>query len=344
MREKLELRADARVPIPCHLSGDKRLRERLLKLDGRTMARKPTKKTEVKADSEKSKYGAYAGFDVLIVNGSIEEALFAKVMRCVGANKKSDKLVLVLVTYGGQANPAYRIGRLLQGMYEEIVVFIPSYCKSAGTLIAVAGSKVVFSFVGEIGPLDVQLLERDEIGERKSGLTMRSALDDLRAHSFELFSDFMQGIKVRSGNNVSFKLAAELAGDVTNGLMSSIYCQIHPDVLGKDFRDLSVATKYGERLDRKFGNLRQDAIYRLVHEYPSHDFVIDYDEAEEIFKHAELASEELMELMGRKQASLMSPRTTGSIVEMEHWELPESDAGATNDDSSEDGGASVAAE
>lgn len=306
------------------------------------MARKPTKKTE--PEKSEPQRGTYAGYDVLIVNGSIEEALFAKVLRCVGANKKSSKLVLALVTYGGQANSAYRIGRLLQGMYDEIVVFIPSYCKSAGTLVAVAGTKVVFSFVGEIGPLDVQLLERDEIGERKSGLTMRSALDDLRAHSFELFSDFMQEIKRRSGNNISFKLAAELAGDVTNGLMSSIYCQIHPDVLGKDFRDLSVATKYGERLDRKFANLRPGAIHRLVHDYPSHDFVIDYAEAEEIFKNAELASDELLELMGRKQAALMSPKTSGSIVEMENWELPESDAGANNDDSSEDGDANVAAE
>jgi len=186
-----------------------------------------------------------------------------------------------------------------------------------------SGNKLVLSAFGEIGPLDVQLAERDEIGERKSGLTMRSALEDLSERSFELFSEFMINIKRSSGNNISFKLAAELAKDVTTGLMSNVYSQIHPDVLGKDYRDLSVATKYGQRLNKKFGNISDAGIRCLVHDYPSHDFVIDYDEAAEIFQRVELPANPLMELAQRN--NLMVPKINGSVVKMEHWPVPESE-------------------
>lgn len=287
----------------------------------------------------------YDGYDVLVVNGLVEEPLFAQIAKVL-QDKVSDNAIVALVTYGGQANAAYRISRLLQGMYNDLVVFVPSYCKSAGTLIASAGNKLVISPFGEIGPLDVQLAERDEIGERKSGLTMRSALEDLRVQSFELFSDFMLEIKRASGNNVSFRLAAELARDVTTGLMGNIYCQVHPDVLGKDYRDLSIATKYGERLNKKYGNVKSDGIARLVHEYPSHDFVIDHQEATEIFERVELPTPRLWDLVKRRGNQLMVPKVKNFLVEMETWAAPAAteSEGANDDNSGEPEGGSAAAE
>jgi hypothetical protein len=294
------------------------------------MARRTTK---IKTDDGAHQKQEYDGYDVLIVNGLIEDELFAQITKCIGDGKKSDNVIVTLVTYGGQANAAYRISRLLQSMYNDVVVLVPSLCKSAGTLIAASANKLVISPFGEIGPLDVQLLERDEIGERKSGLTMRSALEDLRVQSFEMFSDFMLEIKRASSNNVSFRLAAELARDMTTGLMGNIYCQVHPDVLGKDFRDLSIATKYGERLNVKFGNVKSDGIHRLVHDYPSHDFVIDHQEALDIFERVELPSSRLWDLIKRRRNQLMAPRVKSFVVEIETWpaaEAPEESEGTEN--------------
>lgn len=288
-----------------------------------------------------------AGYDILVINGLIEHELFAKIAKCLAQKRKSKKVVVALVTYGGQANVAYRISRLLQGMYEDIVVFIPSFCKSAGTLIATCANSLMFSPFGEIGPLDVQLVERDELGERKSGLTMRSALEDLQERSFELFETFMLGIKGASGNNVTFKLAAEVARDATIGLMGNIYDQVHPDVLGKDYRDLSVATKYGERLNKKFGNVRDEGLHQLVHGYPSHDFVIDCDEASEIFRRVELAPSELLRLIEKHGNKLMVPNVKDFDVELETWPdeaKAEGGEGEANDNRNAAEDADVAAE
>jgi Periplasmic serine proteases (ClpP class) len=288
------------------------------------MAKRPTKAASNEPSAGEA--DGYEGYDAIIMNGLVEDTLFAQLSKTLGEGRKSDKAVVALVTYGGLANAAYRISRLLQNMYDDVVIFVPSLCKSAGTLIATSGSKLVISPFGEIGPLDVQLPERDEIGERKSGLTMRSALEDLRTQSFELFSDFMMEIKGRSSNNVSFRLAAELARDVTTGLMGKVYEQVHPDVLGKDFRDLSIATKYGERLNKKFGNLKPDGISRLVHDYPSHDFVIDHQEAKEIFERVELPNPRFWDLVKRHRNKLMVPKVKNFVVEIETWPTLDADA------------------
>jgi Serine dehydrogenase proteinase len=257
------------------------------------------------------------GYDILALNRDLLDSAFPRVLQCVNEHQKHDKVVLVLVTYGGEANVAYRIGRFLQTAYDEIAAFAPVECKSAGTLIITAAHTVIVSPFGEVGPLDVQLMQRDEIFARRSGLTTRSAIADLKTHTFEMFEYFMTRIVTQSGGAVSFRLAADISGRMASELMSNIYGQINPEALGQDFRDLNVAYKYCERLNKRFGNLKPKAIDRLVYEYPSHDFVIDLQEAKEIFERAELPTPSLIQLMRTHGKDVLVPRTgKESFVEM----------------------------
>jgi hypothetical protein len=190
-------------------------------------------------------------------------------------------------------------------------------CKSAGTLMATGANQIVMGPFGEIGPLDVQLLQRDEISGSRSGLTTRSALDDLKRHSFEIFQHFMLNIVTSSKGAISFKTAADVSTKVSSEVMSTIYSQVNPDALGQDFRDLEVATKYCERLNRRFANLRAGAIKRLVHDYPSHDFVIDAEEAREIFVRLLFPPRSLFDLMKARAQDMLAIRSTKApLVEM----------------------------
>lgn len=283
------------------------------KQDGKE-SKNPEAKTSRKSDNEYS-----SGYDFLILNSPMEDRVFPKVMSCISQRKVRNKsLVLALVTYGGSADSAYRIGRYLQSIYEKITVFIPSACKSAGTLLAISGDILVMSPVGELGPLDVQLRRKDEIFGRRSGLNTRAAINDLQTHTFELFEDFMLGIISHSNGNISFKIAADVSAKTTAELMGKIYEQINPDSLGQDFRDLSVATKYCERLNKRGKNIKSDGIKRLVHEYPSHDFVIDIEEAKEIFTQVNLPSVFLYDFMIKNLQELIDPVSSvrDAIVKM----------------------------
>ncbi len=244
----------------------------------------------------------------------MEGDLFIRVIRAVSTSKKNKKLVLFLVSWGGVADAAYRTGRYLQSAYDSITVFIPSSCKSAGTLLAIAGNCIIMSPFGELGPLDVQLRKKDEIFGRRSGLITRAAISDLQEHTFDLFEYFMLKIINNSYGNVSLKVAADISAKVSGDIMSKIYEQIHPDSLGQDFRDLSVATKYCERLAKWSKNISDEGIKRLVHEYPSHDFVIDSEESKEIFEHVDLPTPTLLRLLRENIDCLMEPRDNVNVV------------------------------
>jgi hypothetical protein len=81
--------------------------------------------------------------------------------------------------------------------------------------------------------------------------------------------------------------------------------------------DLNVAKKYCERLNKRSGNLKYGAIDRLVYEYPTHDFVIDFEEAKELFEHVELPTATLIKLMEARMAAVFRPRLRRQgVVEM----------------------------
>jgi hypothetical protein len=136
----------------------------------------------------------------------------------------------------------------------------------------------------ELGPLDVQIYMRDEIGERRSGLLYKSALNSLSEDCNRLFGELLLSLKTNSAGLVRFKLASEVAERIAIGLFSPIYGQISPEALGQDYQDLNVAFEYGIRLVRVSKLASPSAVHRLVNKYPSHDFIIDKMEAREILK------------------------------------------------------------
>jgi len=166
----------------------------------------------------------------------------------------------------------------------------------------------------ELGPLDVQLLKPDEIGERRSGLIARSALASLNEQAFELFSGLMLDVKARSRGSVRFKMAADIAVDLASRLLAPVYGQINPINVGEDHRDLNVALEYGKRLCDASQNINQSAIDKLVHGYPSHDFVIDAVEAASLFRTVEAPAKELYELTGILEELAYQPQGGAGTV------------------------------
>ena len=170
-----------------------------------------------------------------------------------------------------------------------------------------------------MGPLDVQLPKENEIFARRSGLLMRSSFESLQEVAFELYEQFMLKITLQSGGLVSFKVASELSASVASSLLAPVYSQINPDIVGSDYRDLNVALHYGIRLASKAGNIGSDAVRHLVHSYPSHDFIIDSEEANDLFVNVDNPSEGLYDLLGllgdfayvEQERALVSSLTVG---------------------------------
>ena len=222
--------------------------------------------------------------DVIIFNGPTRRPVADELLDKVAKRKRRDNVLLVLVTQGGSAESAYRIARCLQEAYKHFTVLIPGWCKSAGTLCVLGANEIVMTDCSELGPLDVQLPKRDEIGESSSGLVLMEALRTLRDQTFSLFEEYMLQIKEHSSGLVSFKMATEIATKMAVGLAEPLFRQIDPIQVGDTARSMAIAEAYGKRLQIKSENFDDEALQLLIDSYPDHSFVIDRREAKQIFR------------------------------------------------------------
>ncbi|HAV3751331.1 SDH family Clp fold serine proteinase [Acinetobacter baumannii] len=219
--------------------------------------------------------------DYIVYCGGISRSGYNEITKiCKSSDKK--KACLVLLTPGGDPDAGYRIARALQHYYDEgFSVLIPSYCKSAGTLICIGANELIIDDKGELGPLDIQLNKSTELGEKTSGLDLPQAFEALRSEAAKIFRETL--FDVRMGGRISTKLATEVATNLSSNLLSPIYSQIDPLRMGEMQRANFIAYEYGTRLNDKFKLLKPGALGRLLLSYSSHAFVIDRKELKELF-------------------------------------------------------------
>jgi hypothetical protein len=220
--------------------------------------------------------------DILVYYGEIGRLFDDATIYLCQQRTRRPRVLFFLTTAGGSADQAYRIARCLRRSYGSITMYIDGPCKSAGTLLTLCADELVISDTGELGPLDVQLSKPDEIGEQSSGLTPIQAINTLQVQAHAMLEDYMIKLRARSGLQITTRYAIEIASNMAIGLFTPIYAQIDPMRLGEVDRATRIAVEYGKRISTR--NVKPDAIARLVTDYPSHGFVIDRDEAAELFQ------------------------------------------------------------
>ncbi|WP_434779290.1 SDH family Clp fold serine proteinase [Neisseria sp. Ec49-e6-T10] len=219
--------------------------------------------------------------DYWLINSPIHRHLYEQISYNLSNIKHRQNCTMFLTTYGGDPDAAFRIARALGHYYNEIRIVIPSYCKSAGTLIAIGAHHLAIGDMGELGPLDVQVHKQDEYNESGSGLDAIQALEACLEHAQRSFVNILKATK--SHTNISTRLAGDLAAKLASGVLSSLYTQIDPNRVAEMQRAMSIAMHYGGRLNKKTGNLKGNALIDLATSYPSHGFVIDRKEAASLF-------------------------------------------------------------
>ena len=157
------------------------------------------------------------------------------------------------------------------------------YCKSAGTLIALGANEFVIGNCGELGPLDVQMSKEDELGETRSGLTVLSALSTLHEAAYSAFEYFLLETKRRSAGSITTRTAIRIATELSGTLFSPIYEHVDAMHVGESGRSLDIASEYGKLLQVRSHNYSLQTLGKLTKDYPSHGFIIDRWQAENLF-------------------------------------------------------------
>lgn len=232
-------------------------------------------------------YAEKSDHDYILISHPIERALHQKLTAVLDKSKQNGRTrtrcTVFLTTYGGDAHAGFRVARCLRHHYKKGVrLVVPSYCKSAGTLVAIGANELAIGDLGELGPLDVQVSKPTEILERGSGLDYTQALMVALEHAQSAFAHSL--MQMRGRFRFSTKMAGELASKLACGVVEPLYAQIDPNRIGEMQRAIQIAHEYGRRLDGHGSNLKEGALDTLVAGYPSHSFVIDRKEARQLFK------------------------------------------------------------
>lgn len=236
--------------------------------------------------------------DIIFYVGGIRSGPDLELVDLIRKKRTRKNVLLMLTTYGGTPAAAYRIVRSIHCYYGsgEFFLMLNSFCKSAGTLIALGADELIMGDGGELGPLDTQLSKQDELGEMVSGLTLIQALDTLREETFTAFNHHFFQILEKSQFQVTTKTAAEIATKLAVGTFSPIYSHLDPIRLGENQRSVTLAKEYGTRIAKHNNNVKSETLTRLMADYPAHGFVIDRHEAEELFAKVRTPSDMELEL------------------------------------------------
>lgn len=249
--------------------------------------------------------------DYYILNGPVESSMEEGVVRST-EHESGECCAIFLTTYGGLADVAYRVMRTFQRHYKRIKIIIPTKCKSAGTIMAIAANELLVAETGELGPLDVQIIDNIK-SSRNSGLDFNAALSVARE---EVVRSFIETFQMMTSQRVSRIHAIESAGRIAQGVASALYSQIDPMTIAAMKRSILVAKEYGLRLAERTNSISPEKLNMLIAGYPAHSFCIDREEAKTLFSTIKSMEDdaEVLKILTANAERICVPNTRNCVV------------------------------
>ncbi len=135
----------------------------------------------------------------------------------------------------------------------------------------------------------------DKLGVRESGLNISEAFVCMEDRAADMYHRLIIEIWTASNGIVSIRTAMNAASQVISSLYSPIFGRIDPEEVGSRSRAMRIGEEYADRLNSKSRNLKEQFIQELTSSYPSHGFVIDFNEAQRMFTNVRQANKSEIE-------------------------------------------------
>jgi hypothetical protein len=267
-------------------------------------------------------FGGFRKKPLLALNIAHIEPASARLVSAALEGRSFEHLDVVIHTPGGHIEPAYKIVKLLRGHTKKVNIIVPSFAKSAGTLISLCGDTLTLLATSELGPLDVQIPEHQEgdVDTYKSALNGYKALEQIQKHAVENMDVATQLILARTSGRMKVHDAIKLAIEFSGNTSRALYGQIHPKSIPEYARLLEIGERYGIKIltDYMKWNVEEAGklVRRLVYEYPSHEFIIDDDELEKLGLEVERPQGEEAALIGKLAIALENQEASKQRIGM----------------------------
>lgn len=222
----------------------------------------------------------------LIAAESIQPPVVRELQHLIHQTKGSSADVIIFGG-GGCACCAYATARDLRRRFEHLAVYVPWLAKSALTFIALAADDLVLGNRGELGPLDAQYSEKQpaDFPAERSCLEGVVVLRQLQAQALEMFDEVTHSLVEKS--QMRGQDACQAATELVARMWEPLLRRIEPKSLANSLRGMELSRAYAERLLRRYrpqlyAEAGHQIIENLVAGYPTHDYLIDREELDDI--------------------------------------------------------------
>ena len=250
-------------------------------------------------------------YEIFIYSGAIERRIVKNLQSAAENLRSGEKAALLfLTTYGGDPHAAYWLISSLRCCFSKTRLVLAGVCKSAGTLVAVGADEIAFGDRGELGSLDVQVPQPDELYRWSSGLDIMQAVRSVTEQAEAAFCRYVERF---SSMGISTLTASEMASNLAGRIFQPVAAQIDPLKIGESERAMRIAKEYGERLGAN-DRLQDGGLDRLIQHYPSHGSVIDMEEAKKSFKSVDPMTEDELAFAGEWSGLVNSPSPRAGVT------------------------------
>lgn len=195
---------------------------------------------------------------------------------------KGDEVDIILHSPGGDPHDAYRLIRTFRERYTTVNVIVPLWAKSAATIFAFGGSRIVLHEFGELGPLDAQIRKTEDGVDSgfSSALNVQSSLQEIenraRVGVIEMMSTISSSPDIKIGRTQLLEMVLQHSSKFYEPLMQ----KIDAVEIGSMARYLDVGRLYAKRILTEYTDLDEPQLTELldflVYGSPDHGYVVDY--------------------------------------------------------------------
>jgi hypothetical protein len=190
--------------------------------------------------------------------GLSEEFAVETAINQIQAKTDARKLLLLVNSPGGLVQSSYKIARALRKTFKEIIVFVPHIAASGGTLLALAGNKIVMGMMSQLSPLDPQ-------AKVEEGAVSANSVVDTHQFVTRLFDD----VSVEDAPYSYKALADKCDGvDIRDALASL-------SLMEEYIREILEDCGYSKEECKKIS-------HNIVRGFKTHDEVINIDKAKKL--------------------------------------------------------------
>jgi Serine dehydrogenase proteinase len=203
---------------------------------------------------------------------------------------------VILDSTGGPLDSAFRTVLYLRRYAENLNIYVPRKAKSASTLIAIGGTKIIMSPFGELGPLDTQIRDPRNPTDYISALDCYQSVDYVREFGFSTLSQALKQLAAVTQGKLLLTDSLDAAAKFAIGSITPMLSQTRSLDFGAWGRSLKMGERYAQILIARGGQVEQGKseriASRLVYGYTHHLFPIDITEATDIGLDPQEMSEE----------------------------------------------------